>query len=520
MANVAQYDVIVIGGGHNGLATAIILARAGRKVLVLERRDVIGGMCAGEEFHSGYRTAGLLHDTQQLRPGLVDALRLAEYGLEVTTPTPVLVPEEKGPGIVISSDDEATARELARVGGEPDARGWKRYREFVAGARRVIEPLLNEIPPDLARVGTLESGSIQTLMKSGLALRKLGRDGMAELLRVPPMCVADWLNEFFAHDLVKGALAHAAIAGTWAGPWSPGTAANLLLLECTAGGSIRGGAAALATALDRAARSAGVEIRTGAEVRAIQVQDGAASGVVLSDGEKIAARRIAASCDPRVVFLDMLPPGTLALAFEHRVEVIRGRGTTAKVHLALSRRLEFASRPGERIERARTSGSLDDLERAFDPVKYRRASERPLLDIYVPTVSRPDLATAEGDVVSILVNFAPYDLEGGWTDAARERLGDAVVAELERMAPGTRAAVNGREVLTPADIAARYGVSGGHIHHVEHALDQLVIRPTIETMRYATPVPNLFLCGSGAHPGGGITGAPGALAAAAMLQRR
>jgi phytoene dehydrogenase-like protein len=512
--------VIVIGAGHNGLTTAAILAKAGRRVLVLERRDVTGGMCAGEEFHPGYRHAGLLHDTLQVRPGLVEALRLAEHGLEMTAAAPVLVPEEKGPGLLLSADDDATGREIGRVCGEPDANGWTRYRAFIASARHVIEPLLNEIPPDLSRIGTIESGSIQTLLKSGLAMRKLGRDGMAELLRVPPMCVADWLNEFFAHDLVKGALAHAAIFGTWAGPWSPGTAANLLLLECTAGGSVRGGASSLSTALERAARASGVEIRTGAEVVSISIQGGAATGVVLAGGEQIAAGRIAASCDPRTVFLGLIARSTLPLAFEHRAGVIRARGVTAKVHLALSRRLEFASRPGERVVRARTSASLDDLERAFDAVKYRRASERPLLDIHVPSVPQPDLAPSDGEVVSILVHFAPYDLEGGWTDAARERLGDAAVAELERVAPGVRAALVGREVLTPADIAARYGATGGHIHHVEHALDQLVIRPTIETMRYATPVPNLFLCGSGTHPGGGLSGAPGALAAAAMLQRR
>lgn len=519
----AGFDVIVIGAGHNGLTTATILAKAGRRVLVLERRDVVGGMCAGEEFHPGYRSAGLLHDTWQVRPGLVEALRLAEHGLETGARAPVLVPEERGPGLVLSVDEDATGREIGRVCGEHDARGWTRYRAFIAAARRVIEPLLNEIPPDLARIGTIESGSIQTLLKSGLAMRKLGREGMSELLRVPPMCVADWLNEFFTHDLVKGALAHAAIEGTWAGPWSPGTAANLLLLECTSGGSVRGGASAFATALERAARAAGVEIRMGAEVRSILIQGGAAAGVVLAGGEQInagAAGKIAASCDPRTLFLDLIPRGTLPLAFEHRAEVIRARGTSAKVHLALTRPLEFASRPGERIERARTSGSLDDLERAFDAVKYRRASERPLLDIFVPTVSRPDLAPASGEVVSILAHFAPYDLAEGWTDAARERLGDAVVAELARVAPGVRSAIAGREVLTPADIAARYHVSGGHIHHAEHALDQLVIRPTIETMRYATPVPNLFLCGSGSHPGGGVSGAPGALAAAAMLQRR
>jgi phytoene dehydrogenase-like protein len=517
---VAGFDVIVIGAGHNGLATAAILAKAGRKVLVLERRDVVGGMCAGEEFHPGYRSAGLLHDTNQIRPGLIDALRLSEHGLEMAPATPVLIPEEKGVGLFLTADEDATAKEIAGVCGEHDAAGWRRYRAFLAGARRVIEPLLNEIPPDLSRIGTLESGSVQALLKSGWALRRLGASEMAELLRVPPMCVADWLNEFFAHDLVKGALAHAAIEGTWAGPWSPGTAANLLLLECTAGGSVRGGASAFVAALERAARAAGVEIRTGAEVRSIQIQRGVATGVVLANGEQIAAGKIAASCDPRTLFLDLIARATLPLAFEHRVEVIRARGTSAKVHLALKRRLEFGSRPGERIERARTSASLDDLERAFDAVKYRRASERPLLDIFVPTVSRPDLAPADTDVVSILVHFAPHDLEGGWTDAARERLGDAVVAELARVAPGVRSAVAGREVLTPADIAERYGVSGGHIHHAEHALDQLVIRPTIETMRYATPVANLFLCGSGSHPGGGLTGAPGALAAAAILQRR
>jgi len=516
---VSRFDVIVIGAGHNGLTTAAILARAGRKVLVLERRDVVGGMCAGEEFHPGYRSAGLLHDTAQVRAGLVDALRLGEHGLEMAA-SATLVPEEKGPGVLLSADEDATAKEIERACGEPDAQGWRRYRAFVAGARRVIEPLLNEIPPDLARIGTIESGSIQTLLKSGMAMRKLGKDGMSELLRVPPMCVADWLNEFFAHDLVKGALAHAAISGAWAGPWSPGTAANLLLLECTAGACVRGGASAFVTALEGAARAAGVEIRTGAEVRSILVQGGAANGVVLTSGETLAAGRIAAACDPRTLFLDLIARNTLPLAFERRIEVIRARGTTAKVHLALSRRLEFASRPGERVERARTSASLDDLERAFDPVKYRRMSEQPILDIFVPTVARPDLAPADTDVVSILVHFAPVDLEGGWTEAARGRLGDAVVAALERVAPSVRASIVGSEVLTPADIAARYGVSGGHIHHAEHALDQLVIRPTIDTMRYATPVRNLFLCGSGAHPGGGVTGAPGALAAAAMLQHR
>jgi phytoene dehydrogenase-like protein len=516
---VARFDVIVIGAGHNGLVTAGLLARAGRKVLVLERRAVAGGMCAGEEFHPGYRTAGLLHDTAQVRAGLVEALRLDEYGLDLGPMAPVLVPEVGGPGVVLSADDESTAKEISRVS-PSDAARWMDYRAFVARARAVIEPLLNEIPPDLMRLGTLDAGSLAMLVRGGLSLRRFGRHEMTELLRVPPMCVADWLNEYFQQDLVKGALAHAAISGTWAGPWSPGTAANLLVLECTASKSVRGGAAALATALERAARDAGVEIRTGADVRAIRINGGAADGVVLADGEEIGAGVVAAACDPRTALLDLVPAGVLSLAFEHRVGAIRARGTSAKVHLALSRPLEFASRPGQRIERARTAGSLDDLERAFDAVKYRRFSDHPILDVYVPTVSRPELAPAGGEVVSILAHFAPHDLAEGWTPAARERFGDAVVAELARHAPGVTYAVTGREVLGPGEIALRYRASGGHIHHVEHALDQLVIRPTIETMRYGTPLRNLFLCGSGTHPGGGVTGAPGALAAAAILRAR
>ena len=517
MTQKARFDVVVIGAGHNGLVAACVLAKAGRRVLVLERRDVIGGMCAGEEFHRGYRTAGLLHDTGQIRIGLADALHLDEHGLELGPPESVLLAEADGAGVVLGGED--TSGSIARVS-ERDARRWEDYRAFVERARRVIEPLLNEIPPDLAARG-LVAMPLAALARSAWAAHRLGRDELSELLRVPPMCVADWLNEWFEGDLLKVGLASAALVGTWAGPWSPGTAANLLLLECATTRSVRGGAAALVTALERASRALGVIVRTDAEVASIRLDAGVASGVVLAGGEEISAPVIAASCDPRTVFLNLLAAGTLPLVHERRAETIRARGTAAKVHLALSRRLEFASRPGERVERARVAGrTLDDLERSFDSVKYGRFSDAPILDVYVPTVTRPDFAPDGGEVVSILAHFAPHALAGGWTDSARERLGDAVVASLARVAPGAAASVVAREVLTPADIATRFGVTGGHIHHVEHALDQLVMRPTLATMRYATPVPGLFLCGSGSHPGGGVTGAPGALGAAAILQHR
>ena len=520
-----HFDVIVIGAGHNGLTTACLLARAGRSVLVIEKRAVVGGLCAPEEFHPGYHAPGILHDTAQLRTGLLEDLHLDEHGLDLTAPEPTLfVSPSDHTGVLISlSDPTATAAEITRVS-ERDSVRWGQYRAFISRARDLIEPLLADAPPDLARLGSMGPGALgglplTTVVHLANAARRFGRNDLPGLLRIPPMCVADWLNEWFESDVVKGGLANAAIQGMWAGPWSPGTAANLLLLECTTRHSVVGGAAGLASALERAARQYGVKIRTEAEVTRIRLENRAVAGVTLKSGEAFDARVVASGVDPRTTFLRLIEPATLPIAFEHRIGVLRARGTSAKVHLALSRRLEFAAKPGERIARARTTGSLDDLERAFDPVKYRGASERPLLDIFIPSVARPETAPDGTDVVSLLVHFAPFDLAGGWTSQARERLGDAAIAELERVAPGVSKSIVARQVLTPADLAERFGIVGGHIHHLEPALDQLVIRPTLETMRYATPVRGLFLCGAGSHPGGGVTCAPGALAADAVVGR-
>jgi phytoene dehydrogenase-like protein len=352
-----------------------------------------------------------------------------------------------------------------------------------------------------------------SLAKYGLALRSLGSHEMMEILRIPPMCVADWVRESFESELLCASLAQSAVFGTWCGPWSPGTATNLLVRECTAGKAVRGGAPALIDALSRAATSAGVEVRTGCEVDEIVVNRGVASGVILAGGERIGAAAVVSSADPRNTFLRLVRPQHIDGRFERNLESWRARGTTATVNLALSAPLEFACRPGLRVEYARTGQTLDGIERAFDAVKYRRASENPVLDIFVPTVSTPGAAPDGHEVVSIVAHFAPYDLEGGWTDAAREALGDAVVAALERFAPGVSASLVARQVRTPKDIEERYGTTGGHVHHGEHALDQLITRPTPETARYASPIENLYTCGSGAHPGGGVTCAPGTLAA-------
>ena len=245
----------------------------------------------------------------------------------------------------------------------------------------------------------------------------------------------------------------------------------------------------------------------------ILVRKTRAEGVRLSDGEEIDAPVVLSSADPATTFLRLLPPGALSTGFEGRIRSWRSRGTTAKVHLALSSRLEFACRPGAVFEYARTGEELDHLERAFDPVKYRLAPDVPALDVYVPSVSRPELAPDGHAVVSVLAHFVPYQYDAGWTDSERERLGDSVVAALESYAPGVNGSIVAREVLTPLDIGERYGMTGGHIYHGEHGLDQIAVRPAPEAARFSTPIAGLFLCGSGAHAGGGVSCAPGALAA-------
>ncbi|HEU4928922.1 MAG TPA: NAD(P)/FAD-dependent oxidoreductase, partial [Candidatus Krumholzibacteria bacterium] len=306
-----RYDVIVIGAGHNGLTAACMLARAGRRVLVLEKNATIGGLCAPEEFHPGYIAPGILHDTAQLRTRLLDDIHLDEHGLDLRPPEPTLFAGRDGDGVVVRlADVGATAAEIARVSPN-DAKRWVDYRVFIERARDLIEPMLAETPPDLERLGTFGLGNVGGLPfamanRTAKALRKFGRKDIAGLLRVPPMCVADWLNEWFESDIVKGGLAHGAIQASWAGPWSPGTAGNLLLLECSTRSSVVGGAAGLTAALDRAARQYGVKIRTEAEVTRIRLESDRVAGVELASGETFEARVVASSADPRTTFLKLI----------------------------------------------------------------------------------------------------------------------------------------------------------------------------------------------------------------------
>lgn len=352
-----------------------------------------------------------------------------------------------------------------------------------------------------------------------MGLRRLGRRDMLELLRVLPTCIDDWLGEWFTDPLLRAALAAPALAGTWMGPRSPGSTATWMVREALSGKEVAGGPAGLVAALERACKAYRVKIRTGDAVTRIRAERGRVRGVELASGERVDANVVISARDPRATFLDLLDPGALDLDLEDTVRGVRCRGAVAKVHLALSGPLEFACRPGERFERVKVAEHPMDLERAFDAVKYRRLPEAPPpLDVRVPTVSDPSLAPDGHHVASILVHGMPYHLDAGWDDAAREAAGELTLASLSRYCPELRDRVVGMEVLTPADLESRYGVTEGQLYHAEHAMDQLwIARPSLGLARHQAPIPGLYLCSAGTHPSGGVTCGPGVMAARAVL---
>ncbi len=516
--------VVIIGGGHNGLATAALLAKGGVKSTVLERRPVLGGASATEELHPGYKVSSCAHVLGPLRPALIAALDLGNRGLTFIEPEPrVYAPSLDGPGIALWGDAGRTAFEM-RTSAPADADRYPDFHRSLSAISALLDRLLSMTPPDIDR-----QVSAGMLPLAGLALgfRALGREDAYRLLRFGPMAVADFASEWFASDLMRAIVCARGIFGTFQGPWSAGTTANLLFQAAASGGNgagsavqVVGGLGAMIDALAGIARAAGVEIRVEAEVSEIRVRDGAVAGVVLRGGEEIAASAVVSSADPHQTFLRLLDPAVLDPDELRRVQNYRLTGMASKVNFALSGLPAFRGASPDLLRgRIHIGAGVDDLERAYDDAKHGGISRRPYLDLVIPSLSDPSLAPAGHHVLSAYVQYTPYALrEGSWPARSAE-LGDLVTRLIDEYAPGFARLVVHRQVITPLDLEQTYGLSGGHPLHGEPSLDQLFLaRPLLGWARYRSPVAGLYMCGAGTHPGGGVTGGPAVNAAREILK--
>jgi phytoene dehydrogenase-like protein len=520
--------VVIIGGGHNGLVAAALLAKAGLKPVVLERRHVVGGAAVTEEFHPGFRVSAVAHTAGPLRASVAEELGLAGRGLQTIEPEPRLfAPLRDGRSVRLWGNPERSAGDIHRLS-PADAERYPEFHRTLTALASLLGRALARTPPDVNRPGGSDLWSFAGL---GLALRRLPRPQAEGLLRWGPMAVADFAAEWFQTDILRAVVSARGIWGAFAGPWSAGTTANLLLQAVACGGNgagsavmVRGGLGALAQSLAEAARAYGAEVRTGAQVERIVVRGGRAVGVVLAGGEEVAAQAVVSAADPQRTFLGLLDPALLDPEDLQRLRHYRQRGMASKVNLALAGLPAFTAVKGEDPGsllggRIHIGADVDALERAFDDAKYGGISRRPYLDVTIPSLSDPSLAPPGRHVMSIHVQYTPYALREGEWSTRRDEVAEAALQTLEEYAPGLGRLVLARQVLSPLDLEQTYGLTGGHPFHGEHALDQLFVsRPMLGWARYRSTIPGLYLCSAGTHPGGGVTGGPGANAAVEVIK--
>ncbi|MCG6877429.1 MAG: NAD(P)/FAD-dependent oxidoreductase [Betaproteobacteria bacterium] len=521
---VKKCDAIVIGGGHNGLVCAAYLARAGKRALVLERREVLGGAALSEEVFPGFTFSVFSYVVSLLRPEIIRDLDLPRHGLHILPLESTLTPLPDGGHIAQWNDHDQNRHELARHSLR-DAEAYDELGRLLHQMARAVRPLLGMLPPDPA---SLRVRDLASLARLGGHLRGLAPEHFHALHKLLTMSSADYLDEWFETEALKATKSASGIIGTMLGPRSPGTAYVLLhhyMGELDgvfrAWGFAKGGNGSVSAAIAAAARRFGAEIRTGAPVANVIVKGHRAVGVALESGEEIQAKVVVSGADPRRTFLDLLGPGQLPDDFVAAIRRFRFRGASGKVNLALAELPRFAGLPdaGPHLRGAISiSPSVDYLERAYDEAKYGEFSRRPYLDIVIPSLLDPAMAPPGKHVMSIFAQYAPYALNGGWTDARREAFGDAVIDTITEYAPNLKGAILHRQVITPADIERTVGLTEGNIFQGELTLQQMFFfRPVPAWARYATPVPGLYQCGAGTHPGGGVMGASGRLAAQAIL---
>jgi phytoene dehydrogenase-like protein len=525
MASTSRYDVIVIGGGHNGLVHAAYLARAGKKVLVLERRHVVGGAAVTEEIFPGFKFSVCSYVVSLLRPEIIRDLDLPRHGLEILPLDGTFTPMPNGDYLWRVNDHARTRREIARHS-PLDAEAYEEYGTAMAEQGKFVKPILGMTPPDPSR---LEPDVLRKLMFLGRRFRQLPEPDQYNQVQLMTMSAVDFLDQWFETDVLKATMSASGIIGTFLGVRSPGTAYVLLhhyMGEIDGAfrswGFSRGGTGAISNAIAAAARESGAEIRTQAPIARILVKNGRATGVALQNGDEFEARVISSSVDPRLTFVRMIEPGHLPEEFLEQVQHYKFRGSSGKVNLALDALPDFKCLPGAgpHLRGAISiSPSVDYMERAYDEAKYGRYSRRPYIDCVIPSLTDPSVAPPGKHVMSCFVQYAPYHLKEGSWDEQREAFGDTVIETLAEHAPNIKNIIRGRQVLTPLDLEREFGLSEGNIFQGELSLEQLFfLRPVPGWAQYRTPLKGLYLCGSAAHPGGGIMGAPGRLAAIEVLK--
>jgi phytoene dehydrogenase-like protein len=519
-----RYHAIIIGGGHNGLTAAAYLARAGRRVLVLERRHVLGGAAVTEEVFPGFRFSVCSYVVSLLRPQIIRELDLARHGLEILPLDGTFTPMPNGDYLWRVNDHGKTRREIARHS-KRDAEAYDEYGKAMVEMARFVKPLLDVPPSDPLSRNPRE---LLRLAAIGRRFRALPDRDRYNQLQLMTMSATDFLDQWFETDVLKATMSASGIIGTFLGVRSPGTAYVLLhhyMGEIDGAfrswGFARGGTGAISNAIASAAREAGVEIRTSAPVARIRTRHGEATGVVLANGDEIEADLVASSVDPRLTFSVFLDPKELPDEFAADLSRYKLRGSSGKVNLALEALPDFTCLPGpgRHLRGAMSiSPSIEYMERAYDDAKYGRFSRRPYIDMVIPTLTDPSVAPPGKHILSCFVQYAPYHLASGTWDEQREAFGDAVVDAIAEFAPNIRRIIRHRQVLTPLDLEREFGLSEGNIFHGELTLEQLFfLRPAPGWAQYKTPVRNLWMCGSATHPGGGIMGAPGRNAARRIL---